>query len=269
MLKRIITAVVALMLLIPILWFSDTIVFPLAISVLCVIACCEMMKCVGIFCHPALSVPIIAFAAGMPLVARYAPSYTLPLVLLLFCYIIGYSVIGYKRLGISEIGLAFYEIFAVLVGFTLLVRVRDLRPHMYFIIFVAAWMTDTFAYFTGFFLGKHKLCPEISPKKTVEGAAGGVVGAIIGSVLLTLIMNKCVGFEEGFSYLEAALIAVPLSFIGQIGDLAASLTKRHFGVKDYGKIFPGHGGVMDRFDSIIPITIMIYAIISVFEKALL
>lgn len=77
------------------------------------------------------------------------------------------------------------------------------------------------------------------------------------------------GFEEGFSYLEAALIAVPLSFIGQIGDLAASLTKRHFGVKDYGKIFPGHGGVMDRFDSIIPITIMIYAIISVFEKALL
>ena len=130
-------------------------------------------------------------------------------------------------------------------------------------------MTDTFAYFTGFFLGKHKLCPEISPKKTVEGAVGGVVGAIIGSVLLALIMNKCVGFEEGFSYLEAALIAVPLSFIGQIGDLAASLTKRHFGVKDYGKIFPGHGGVMDRFDSIIPITIMIYAIISVFEKALL
>ena len=259
MLKRIITAVVALVLLVPILWFSDTVVFPIAISLLCTVACYEMLKCMGQLKHAALSVPVILFGAGMPIVARYAHEYIVPLILLLFCYITVCSVIGYRKADVTKIGIAFYEIFSIIVGFTLLVRVRDLRPYEYLIIFVAAWMTDTFAYFTGCFLGKHKLCPEISPKKTVEGAIGGVVGAVVGSVILAFIINGC-GVGVHFNVLEAALTAIPLSFIGQIGDLSASLAKRHFGVKDYGNIFPGHGGVLDRFDSIIPIAVMVYII---------
>lgn len=269
MLKRIITAIVALALLIPVLWFSDTIVFPIAVSLLCSVASYEMLKCIGEWKNPGLSITVLLFALGMPIAARYANNYIFPLFLLLLCYIIIYSVIGYKKTDVSGTGLTFYEMFTVIAGFTLLVAVRDLRPHMYLIIFVAAWMTDTFAYFTGYFLGRHKLCPDISPKKTVEGAIGGVVGAVLGSLALALIMNKCGVNDGGFSYLEAALIAIPLSLVGQIGDLAASLAKRHFGVKDYGNIFPGHGGVMDRFDSILPITVMIYIIISVFESALI
>lgn len=259
MLKRIITAVVALALLVPVLWFSDTVVFPAAVALLCTVACYEMLKCVGQWKHAALSVPVMLFGAGMPFVARYAHEYAAPLILLLLCYITVCSVIGYRKADITKTGVTFYEIFTVIVGFTLLVRVRDLRPYEYLIIFVAAWMTDTFAYFTGCFLGKHKLCPEISPKKTVEGAIGGVAGAVAGSVILALIISSC-GVDAHFSVPEAALTAIPLSFMGQIGDLSASLVKRHFGVKDYGNIFPGHGGVLDRFDSIIPITVMVYII---------
>lgn len=254
MLKRIITAVVALGLFIPVLYFSDTVVFPIAVALLCGVACYEMLKCVGIFENWALSLPIIAVGIALPILDRYASGIVLPLFLLLFCYIMSYSVIGYKKAEVSKIGFAFYEIFAVIIGFTLLVAVRDSCPHTYLIIFVAAWMTDTFAYFTGYLIGKHKLCPDISPKKTVEGAIGGIFGAVVGSVVLACLVKVQVSIPA------AAIIAIPLSLIGQIGDLAASLTKRHFGVKDYGNIFPGHGGVLDRFDSIIPITVLVYII---------
>jgi len=254
MLKRIITAVVALGLFIPVLYFSDTAVFPIVVALLCGIACYEMLKCVGIFKNWALSLPIIAVGIALPILGRYVSRLVLPLFLLLFCYIMSYSVIGYKKAEVSKIGFAFYEIFAVIAGFTMLVAVRDSCPHTYLIIFVAAWMTDTFAYFTGYLIGKHKLCPDISPKKTVEGAVGGVFGAVIGAVVLACLIKVQISIPA------AAIIAIPLSLIGQIGDLAASLTKRHFGVKDYGNNFPGHGGVLDRFDSIIPITILVYII---------
>ncbi len=264
MLKRILTAVVALIVLIPVLWFSDTVVFPIAVALLCLIACYELLKCVGQLDNYALSVPIFVFAAALPVLARIQNfdfinrQLVLPLFLLLFCYVTVCSVICNKKCDVSRTGFVFYEIFMIIAGFTLLVTVRDMRPHTYLIIFVAAWMTDTFAYFTGYCLGKHKLCPDISPKKTVEGAVGGVVGAVVGAIVLAVVVNA-VGTET-ITVWEAAVIAIPLSVIGQFGDLAASLTKRYFGIKDYGNLFPGHGGVLDRFDSILPITIMVYII---------
>jgi phosphatidate cytidylyltransferase len=109
------------------------------------------------------------------------------------------------------------------------------------------------AYVVGSLIGKHKLIPEISPKKTVEGAIGGVVGAIIAFLLFGLILDLAVEGME-VRYLVLAIYAAILAVVSQLGDLIASLIKREHGVKDYGNLLPGHGGIMDRFDSILAVS---------------
>lgn len=114
--------------------------------------------------------------------------------------------------------------------------------------FVIAWLSDTGAYFTGYFLGKHKLCPKMSPKKTIEGAIGGVVFAGLATfIYLGFVYGN---FKAGFAWSTILLGAVG-SVVSQIGDLAASCIKRDFDKKDYGSLLPGHGGLMDRFDSVL------------------
>ncbi|MBR5225569.1 MAG: phosphatidate cytidylyltransferase, partial [Clostridia bacterium] len=123
--------------------------------------------------------------------------------------------------------------------------------------FGIAYGTDSAAYFGGRFLGKRKLCPAVSPKKTVEGALFG----LLGGVFIALAVRHFFVFIVNWPMpRNSATIVLGLigSFIGQIGDLTASLLKRHSGIKDYGKVFPGHGGVMDRFDSTIFVLIVMY-----------
>ncbi len=110
--------------------------------------------------------------------------------------------------------------------------------------FIFAWASDSFAYFAGFFFGKRKLIPEISPKKTVEGAIGGVVGTVIFTVGFAIF------FQEP-SPMYFVPLAIVGSVVGQLGDLFASAIKREFKIKDYGNLIPGHGGILDRFDSIL------------------
>lgn len=114
---------------------------------------------------------------------------------------------------------------------------------------VAAWGSDTCALFAGMAFGKHKLAPVISPKKTVEGAVGGVIGAMFLMLLVAFIFNTKAGLE--INYVSAAVLGALGAVFGQIGDLSFSIIKRQTGIKDYGHIFPGHGGVLDRFDSVI------------------
>ena len=122
--------------------------------------------------------------------------------------------------------------------------------------FVAAWSTDTFAYFTGKFLGKHKLCEKLSPKKTVEGAVGGVVGAVIAVIIYVYVSPATP------SFLYAGIYAAITSVISQMGDIFFSCIKREHGIKDFGKLMPGHGGVMDRFDSVILISPLTFIFIT-------
>ncbi len=114
--------------------------------------------------------------------------------------------------------------------------------------FIIAWLSDTGAYFTGYFLGKHKLAPKMSPKKTVEGAIGGIVFAGIAAFIYLGIVYD--NFAAGFAWASILLGSIG-SVISQIGDLAASCIKRDFDKKDYGSLLPGHGGLMDRFDSVL------------------
>ena len=137
----------------------------------------------------------------------------------------------------------------------------------FFILFalLAAWLTDTFAYFTGSLLGKHKMCPNISPKKTVEGAVGGVIGA---ALLAAGIMVGYICSAITMNYVEVVIIALLLALISMVGDLSASVIKRNFGVKDFGNVVPGHGGVMDRFDSGLFVIAALNAIIMIYRGIL-
>ena len=125
------------------------------------------------------------------------------------------------------------------------------------LIYIISWGTDTFAYLVGVLFGKHKLCPNISPKKTIEGAIGG----ILGSVILLNIFNIYI-FKYNPIFIN--LVAIFSSIIAQIGDLFASKIKREANIKDFGNLISGHGGVLDRFDSIVFLTPVIYVIFYVF-----
>lgn len=120
-----------------------------------------------------------------------------------------------------------------------------------------AFVTDGFAFFGGRLFGKHKLCPTVSPKKTVEGAVSGVVFGVIAALVCRLIMIYPLKTPMPGVW-ATLLLSVSGSVVGQFGDLAASLCKRHIGIKDYGNLFPGHGGVMDRFDGAVMIMIVMY-----------
>ena len=120
--------------------------------------------------------------------------------------------------------------------------------YIYLLAFLGAWVCDTFAYFVGKFFGKHKLIPEISPKKTIEGSIGGMAFTVGAFALYALIVNSA--FDTNLSYVKLCIIGLVLSVVSQIGDLIASSVKRQNDIKDYGNLFPGHGGVLDRFDSV-------------------
>ena len=124
----------------------------------------------------------------------------------------------------------------------------------------AAWGTDTFAYMVGMKFGKHKFT-SISPKKSIEGCIGGVVGAIIVSLIYTYFINKFGNLN--ISYLVIIVISAALSILAQLGDLSASSIKRYVGVKDFGKLIPGHGGMLDRIDSILFIAPFAYFLMSI------
>ena len=126
------------------------------------------------------------------------------------------------------------------------------------LVFIVAWVCDTFAYFTGRLFGKHKLAPNLSPKKTIEGSIGGIVFAVAACLVYGLIIEAATDLSA--NYIVLGLLGLVLSVFSQIGDIWASLIKRERGIKDYSRMLPGHGGVMDRFDSILAISTLLMAL---------
>ena len=159
----------------------------------------------------------------------------------------------------------FFCVFYAPVMFSFIFRIREMDNGfgIVWLVFASSWVSDIFAYFVGMSIGKHKLAPVLSPKKSIEGAIGGIVGAGIAGGLLGL-MFKLAGVG-GYEYIwRFAIISAIAGIASQIGDLAASGIKRHFEVKDYGTLIPGHGGIMDRFDSVIMTAPIIYFLADLF-----
>ncbi len=143
----------------------------------------------------------------------------------------------------------------VLFAHILLIRQSQFGEVLVWPAFLAAWATDTFAFLFGLTMGRHKLIPNVSPKKTVEGAVGGVFGCVFIMVVYGFV---CQSLGYGVDFSNLTVFAIASSAISQFGDLFASCIKREFGVKDYGNILPGHGGILDRFDSVLLVAPFLY-----------
>jgi len=255
MLKRTVTSVVMVLVLIPICIFSGTFVFPAVMAVLSAIAAYEMLACIGLKKNVAVSIPAYLFAVAAPITAylwtedavRLIFAYAVLLLILVFAT----DVFSRGKTDYTVSASAFTGIFYIGMAFASIVLLRTKGEWLYLFVFIGPWTSDVFAYLCGRAFGKHKLIPEVSPKKTVEGSVGGMVFAAIAFVLYAFLVQKFALPEATPNHYVLALAGVIVSVISQIGDLAASVIKRRFGVKDYGWLFPGHGGVMDRFDSVL------------------
>ncbi len=168
-------------------------------------------------------------------------------------------VFGYPKYQLTQIAVILFGFYYVPV-MLLFIYLTRMLPHgrvLVWLIILSAWGCDTLAYCTGMLIGKHPMTPKLSPKKTIEGGIGGIAGAALLGCLYGLIMHFAAPASEAHAGWYA-LICAAGAVISQIGDLAASAIKRHFDIKDYGKLIPGHGGIMDRFDSVIITAPVIY-----------
>lgn len=164
----------------------------------------------------------------------------------------------------AEVGYAFCTTVAITFSFWAMYAIfisADGHGLFYLImVFVIAWGCDTGAYFVGYFFGKHKMAPEISPKKTVEGAVGGLVSAMVFVYISCLVFSAITDCKANILLFVG--VSPVLAFVGMLGDLIASYVKRAAGIKDYGRLFPGHGGVLDRFDSVLTVIPLLYIIVT-------
>lgn len=169
-------------------------------------------------------------------------------------------VFAYPKYNTQQILAAFFGVFYVAVMLSYIYQTRILPGGVFtvWLVFVCSWGCDTCAYCVGMLIGKHKMAPILSPKKSVEGGIGGILGAALIGVLYGLAINYWGG--AGVDILTYAVIGAAGGAISQIGDLAASAIKRYHNIKDYGKLIPGHGGILDRFDSVIFTAPIIYCL---------
>ena len=168
-------------------------------------------------------------------------------------------VFTFPKFTTEQITVAFFGIFYVGLMLSYLYQVRSMPDGKYLVwlIVLSSWGCDTCAYCVGMLLGKHKMAPKLSPKKSIEGGIGGILGAALLGVIYALAINQFASGADA-NALEYAVICGVGGMISQVGDLAASAIKRNHDIKDYGKLIPGHGGILDRFDSVIFTAPIIY-----------
>ena len=266
---RIITAVVGLAVLAVVLAFFDTILFDLVLAAICLLGIHEVFTAMG-FGKKQWYLYAAAVPFTMLLMLSSSGAARAALLAVGFLTVLFYNVVLIthdKTLDFGKLSGFIYFSGVILFCFYSLIHLKRCLPMdmygydaIYFILLILcfAWGGDTCAYFAGRAFGKHKLCPVVSPHKTVEGAIGGVIGTMVFGVLATLIYsfaaNRMAAFTRsniGVSmYVIIALLGIVAAVLGIYGDLFASVVKRQCGIKDYGTIFPGHGGILDRFDSV-------------------
>jgi phosphatidate cytidylyltransferase len=243
---------------IPIIVFSDTLLLPIAAAFFACIAVLELYRCIGGGRKLSyLAISLLIAAASPILVGVLRKDFWGFIGILAFeaCIFVtlmfSFLVLRAGKEAFSKVAQMTLGTLYITVGFTSLVLLRQFENGLYLFLmpFYVAWITDSMAYFSGRLFGKHKLCPTISPKKTVEGAIGGLIFGVGVCVLTAFILEKCSLLSPNYWFLTVSCLVY--SCLSQLGDLFASLIKREYGVKDFGNIMPGHGGVMDRFDSIL------------------
>ena len=269
---RVITAVVGLAVLAVVLAFFDTIVFDFVLSAICLLAIHEVFSAMGFG-----KKQWYLYAAAVPftLLVMLTSSQSVRALILPFCFllVLFLNVCQIAHVQTLDFGkLSGYVYFSGVIVFCFysLIHLKRCLPFaqyrydaIYFILLILcfAWGGDTAAYFAGRAFGKHKLAPIVSPHKTVEGAIGGIFGSVLVGVVLTLVYSflsashNVITIQVQPHYAILVVMGAIASVLGILGDLFASSVKRQVGIKDYGTIFPGHGGILDRFDSALAVSV--------------
>lgn len=264
---RLITSVVGLALLAVVMMFFHTLVFETVIAILAVIGLHEIYMAMkpekgglAVFAGLAVYTAVMMFS-GVPVVGAITQPLTVVLLVYVACCVIRNSqTLDFKKVaGMLAFGAMLLLCFYSLIELKYLLPQEKYGSDALYIIFLIlgfAWGGDSAAYLTGRAFGKHKLAPVVSPNKTVEGAVGAVVGSVAVGAIITAIYGAMTGNQviHGLTlqhYLIICLLGAVASVLGMLGDLFASAVKRQCGIKDYGYIFPGHGGILDRFDSLL------------------
>ena len=277
--KRILSAVVGLGLLAVVVVFFDTLLVNVLAAGICLLALFEIFKAAellrfkmltavcGVYCI------LIIFLNTDTIAISFSYLSYLLVVLLFIMLLRNHSV-----LRVEKVAYSFLMSILLAVSFYCLVLLKEktgpqLGMFYMLLVFCSAWWADSGAYFVGTFFGKRKLCPAISPKKTVEGLIGGVVTAVLGNALVCVAFQLFCSWVVPWGYIRSAVtINIPAvmlvtpfaTLLGVLGDLSASIIKRQCGIKDFGNIMPGHGGAMDRFDSVLFISPLFYFIFNIY-----
>lgn len=274
---RVITGLVGLVVVIGWLFSMYTPVFTAVLAIVAAIGVYELLKAFEVRSLP-LKILSLAVSAVVPFYFSYGSLLSIPMfpiitIVVLAALII--MVLDFEKTKFEQVACSLFAAAFVPSALSGIILFRDVYinfPDAYkktdgiFLIlfaFFCCWLSDTFAYFCGRFFGKHKLAPVISPKKTVEGAVGGLICTAILNTVLFFIFRLNFDLTDKISLPLVIITSVCLSVISIFGDLAASTIKRHHGIKDFGNLLPGHGGVMDRFDSSCFVFPALYAIISI------
>lgn len=282
--QRLITAGGGLAVLVVAILFFNTWLLNFLAAFICVVAVYELLDTAGFSQYRLLIIVSMLYCVKLlflnfyPIVVCFFPGSIL-YIILGFCYLL----IRHEALSVNGLCYCFLTTILVALSFYSLLKMRDestsqLGLFYMILTFGSAWWSDSGAYFVGTFFGKHKLCPAISAKKTIEGFIGGIVTAIFCNLLIcwifvviadTIVPLGYFTQQLQVNFWRIAMVSPILSLLGVLGDLSASIIKRQNGVKDFGTIMPGHGGIMDRFDSMIFISPVVFWIFRNFPLVVL
>ena len=273
--KRLLTALFGIAFAVGWLFTMYTPFYAIIMAAFAFVAEYEMLKVFEVKNIP-FKVVCLALSVGIMLYADYRDKFAFAFfpaaaAVILTCLVI--MVLDFEKLKFEQVVCSLFSSFAVSSALSCVVLFRDVyktfpekfqkTDGIFFILmaFFCAWVTDAFALFAGMAFGKHKLAPKISPKKTIEGAIGGVIGCIGVCIALYFVFKTKFALSVHIGLPFVVISSLFLAVLSIFGDLAASTIKRHHGVKDFGNLLPGHGGVMDRFDSAVFVFPALYSFI--------
>ena len=260
--KRITSGLIVAVALAIILLIPNNIITGILFTVIAIIAMNEYLKAISKVCKP---IKWVAYVSCIIVaIINYIPKenltnvlmYSIPtIILILFAHVIASDMkITFKDMAYTLLGICYIPVF---IMFLSLIDGMNNGKILLGYVFMASWGTDVFAYCIGKRFGKHKFS-KVSPKKSIEGCIGGTIGAVVAIVIYTYVINTYLGMNVSYIYIIGCSII--LSLVGQIGDFAASSIKRFVDIKDYSNLIPGHGGMLDRIDSLIFLAPFAYAL---------
>ncbi len=270
MANRILVAVVGIPLLLAVLLFCPAVGISAAAGVLCAIAAYELLGKTDYLRYRVMLIACVVWAFAVPLWVYFDLNLVAGLAGLLLFTVVQFAVAfaSHEDVTVGELGACYLGGLVIPAMFSALVLLADMEHYRFYILlpFIASFCSDASAYFVGRAVGRHKLAPVLSPHKTVEGSVGGVAGAVAGCAVYGLILGASTTAQANLPAL--LLYGLLGSAVSQFGDLAFSYIKRQFQIKDYGHLFLSHGGVLDRFDSVIfcaPLTVVMVSVLPFFQ----